>query len=90
MLDMFCLQFNYFVANYPPKNQAEVNAFNRIALTLTQNADFVSANADALFNWLDTNLPLAAKTASQKAALSPLPVSPATYWDSLSPTDIGY
>jgi len=77
-------EFNNFVVRYPPKNQAEVNGFNRIALTITQNTDFLSANADALFNWLDANLPLAAKTASRKMAFSTLPASPATYWDSFS------
>jgi len=77
------LQFNRFVASYPPQNQAEVNAYNRVVLTIIQNADFASTGDD-LFYWLDTNLPLAAKILSQRSSLAPLPVSPATYWDSLS------
>jgi aminopeptidase N len=83
-------EFYRFVASYPPQSQAQVNAFNRIELTIKQNVDFLTANRDGLFNWLDTNLPLAAKKTNQKATQSPLPVSPAAYWDWLSPSDIGY
>jgi len=76
-----CLQFSRFVAAYPPKNQAEADAYNRADLTMRQNLDFATANGQGLLDWLDAH----SSAANRRPMQTQLPVSPTVYWDWLSP-----
>jgi hypothetical protein len=69
-------------STYPPQSQSQLEAFRQMDLTIIQNMDFTTANAQILYDWLveKTTTP---SPGSRQASHSQLPLSPVAYWDSV-------